>query len=99
MTNDYARSLIRTIVPVAVGALVGWFATRGVDLDHQSATVVVDAVVTLLFYGSVRAAENRWPKAGWLLGVPGAPAYGGSTSAAVSGGNVDPDAFEAVYGE
>jgi hypothetical protein len=71
----YGRSLIRTIVPIAVGALVGWFATRGVKIDAATIIPVIDAAVAAIYYAAVRAAEQKWPKAGWMLGSPGAPSY------------------------
>jgi len=79
----YGRSLIRTIVPIAVGALVGWLATRGVSIDAATIIPTVDAVVAAVYYAVVRAAEQKWPKVGWMLGSPGAPTYapaGGSVS-------------------
>lgn len=72
----YGRSLIRTVVPIVVGALVGWLATRGVEVDASTIIPAVDGVVAALYYAGVRAAEQRWPAAGWLLGSPGAPSYG-----------------------
>jgi len=74
MTN-YGRSLIRTIVPVLVGSLIVWFAARGVDIDKNTVLPAVDAIVVAAYYGVVRWVETKWPKAGWMLGVPGAPSY------------------------
>lgn len=71
----YGRSLIRTVVPIAVGSVVGWLATRGVEIDASTIIPTVDALVAAVYYAVVRAAEQRWPRAGWLLGAPGAPSY------------------------
>jgi ABC-type phosphate/phosphonate transport system permease subunit len=72
----YGRSLIRTIVPIVVGALVGWLATRGIEVDAAVIIPAVDGIVAALYYAAIRAAEQKWPSAGWLLGAPGAPSYG-----------------------
>lgn len=77
----YGRSLIRTIVPIAVGSLVGWLATRGVEVDATAIIPTVDAIVAAVYYAVVRAAEQKWPKAGWMLGSPGAPSYAPKTAA------------------
>lgn len=73
--SAYGRSLIRTVVPIVVGAVVGWLATRGVEVDSASLIPAVDAVAAAAYYALVRAAEQRWPALGWLLGAPGAPSY------------------------
>lgn len=74
--SDYGRSLIRTAVPLLVGSLVSWLATRGVNVDLGATVAVVDTLIGAVYYAAVRAAEKRWPGAGWLLGAPGAPSYG-----------------------
>jgi hypothetical protein len=80
--TDYGRSIIRTIVPLIVGSVVGWLATQGIDVDRAALMTAVDTAIGGLYYVAVRAAEKRWPQAGWLLGAPGAPSYvatGGSS--------------------
>ncbi|XVQ12117.1 hypothetical protein ACQP1W_05925 [Spirillospora sp. CA-255316] len=82
--NDYVVSLIRTWVPVAVGAALTWLATEaGIVLDDNTsamATTVAVAFVTAAYYAAARAIEQRWPKVGRImlaLGLTGArtPAY------------------------
>jgi len=73
--TDYGRSLIRTFVPLLVGSVVTWLAARNVNLDASAIIPAVDAFVAGAYYALVRWAESRWPKAGWLLGATGAPAY------------------------
>lgn len=80
--NDYIRSLIRTIVPLIVGSVVGWLATHGVKVDEATVLPMVDSVVAAGYYAGVRALEHRWPSAGWLLGAAGMPSYGGSVEPA-----------------
>jgi uncharacterized membrane protein (DUF441 family) len=74
--SDYGRSVVRTLVPVVVGVLVTWLASKGLDVDRGQVTVLVEAVVSVAYYALVRLAEQRVPQLGWLLGVPGAPTYG-----------------------
>jgi len=73
--SDYGRSIIRTVVPLVVGSIVGWFATRGVEIDASTIIPLVDAAIAGLYYAAIRAAEQRWPNAGLMLGARGAPSY------------------------
>lgn len=71
-------SLIRTYVPVAVGAFVAWLVTLGIDLDAEAQAGLVTALTGVLiaaYYGIVRALERRWPWVGVFLGVPAEPLY------------------------
>ena len=79
--TDYSRSLIRTAVPLMVGALVGWLTSRGVKVDEATILPAVDSLVAALYYAGARALESRWPSLGWLLGAPGAPSYGVTNTA------------------
>lgn len=77
--NDYVLSLIRTWVPIAVGAVLSWLAARGFNLDEE-ATYGLTAFLTGLggavYYALARALESRWPALGrLLLGSSKAPAY------------------------
>lgn len=74
----YVVSLIRTLVPVAVGTLLTWLAEHGLDVPaDQRGTVSLAGVgiVATGYYVLVRALEKRWPKLGALLGVPVMPTY------------------------
>jgi len=71
-------SIIRTWVPV----LVGWGLTRlgeivggPLDVDGESLTTAAVAGTIAVYYAAVRAAEHKWPQAGWLLGSPKQPTY------------------------
>ena len=72
-------SMIRTVVPLIVGVLLGQAARVGLDLPEGAVTEVVTVVVTTAYYGLARALERKWPAVGrWLLGagVPvGQPRY------------------------
>lgn len=76
--NDTLISMIRTWVPIAVGALIAWFATVGLELDAETQTSLViglTGVVQAAYYGVVRFLENTYPQVGWLLGKAKAPNY------------------------
>jgi uncharacterized membrane protein (DUF441 family) len=76
--SNYAISLIRTWVPVGVGAVASWLATRGLNLDDQTqaaVTALCTAGLTALYYALVRLAEKKWPQAGILLGHTAKPVY------------------------
>ena len=77
--NDYVLSLIRTWVPVAVGAALTWLAMHfeivlDPDTSAQAAAVLTAAVVAG-YYALVRALETRWPWFGKLLGRQVQPEY------------------------
>ncbi|MDM4721170.1 hypothetical protein QTQ03_16760 [Micromonospora sp. WMMA1363] len=78
-SRTHLISLIRTAVPVAVGALLAWLASRaGIVLDEGSSTALTAGVVAAavaVYYALVRALESRWPWFGVLLGKPAAPSY------------------------
>jgi hypothetical protein len=77
--NDYFLSLIRTAVPVAIGALVSWLAVEhGIVVPEgltNEATIWLTGGVVTLYYGVVRALEKRWPRIGILLGAARKPVY------------------------
>lgn len=71
--DDLALSLIRTWVPIGVGSLVAWLATRGglVLSPHASATagVVAAGVCAAAYYAIARALEQV--TGGGLIGRAG----------------------------
>ena len=77
--HDQIISLIRTYVPVAVGAFLTFLAVRfGVVVPEDVSTGLTTGLVGLvsaLYYAVARALEQRWPWLGWLLGVPKQPTY------------------------
>lgn len=82
MLNDFLVSQIRTYVPIGVGALISYLATRGVELDDSTQAnlvIVLTALATALYYTAARFIEMKWPKAGrWLLGSQKKPQYSGT---------------------
>lgn len=76
--NSFAVSLIRTNVPVLVGALISWLITLGVDVPEGSEEGLIVGLTALLiavYYTTVRFLEKRWPAFGFLLGTRQEPTY------------------------
>lgn len=78
--SDYGRSIIRTVVPLIVGTVVAWLASRGINIDQATLLPLVDTLVAGAYYAVIRAAEKKWPSMGWMLGAPGAPSYASSVT-------------------
>ncbi len=72
-------SLVRTFVPIVVGAVIGWFVTAGIELDagfEPALVIAVTAAFQGVYYLAVRLFEKYVsPKFGWLLGVAKTPIY------------------------
>jgi hypothetical protein len=71
MPHDYFTSLIRTWVPIGIGAVLTFLASRfGIVLDEATGTAAVLAcvgIVTALYYAIARVVEARWPALGRIL--------------------------------
>lgn len=97
--NTTITSLIRTYVPVAVGAVVAWLLALGVNLDDQTTaglTAALTGVITAVYYTLVRLLETRYPWVGALLGVPKSPdGYSAGTDADPPASDADPEDPEA----
>lgn len=77
--HNYANSLIRTYVPIAMGALFSWLLLHDVELPAEAQVMLIGGTTALLqaaYYALARLIEMRWPSWGWLLGRPTAPEYG-----------------------
>lgn len=74
-------SLVRTFVPIVVGAVVAFFVERGIVLDPEfegALTAGVGAAAAFLWYTASRLLEVYVaPNFGWLLGLANAPRYNG----------------------
>lgn len=76
--SNFITSQIRTLVPLAVGALVSYFATLGleIDSDTQSSLIIgLTGVIQAIYYLIVRMLEEKFPKLGILLGSTKKPEY------------------------
>jgi hypothetical protein len=68
-------SVLRTLVPLAVGYFLAWPVTRALGLTEEQITSLITVVVSAIYYLIVRLAEQYVPRLGWLLGYPSAPKY------------------------
>lgn len=72
-------SFVRTVVPLIVGAVIGWFVAAGITLDKEfesALTLVLMGVFQALYYLAVRLLEMYVnPRFGWLLGIAKPPVY------------------------
>lgn len=79
MLSNYVVSLIRTGVPILVGALLAWLASSlHVVIGPSSQAGLVSLCVAVLsagYYALVRLLERWKPSLGVLLGVPAKPVY------------------------
>jgi len=76
--TDFITSQIRTWVPIAVGAIISWLATLGLQIDSNTQAAIVIALTGLIqaaYYTVVRLLEKKFPKLGILLGTPKTPSY------------------------
>ena len=70
-------SIVRTIVPIMVGAVLGWLTAANVPVDPDfegTLTTLLTALLTTAYYVAVRLFETYIsPKLGWLLGYAKTP--------------------------
>lgn len=73
---DLLISIVRSYVMVALGAVVAWLASLGVDVPMDGLDIVVTAVITGVVLTLVRALEEHLPILGriLMLGMP-TPSY------------------------
>jgi hypothetical protein len=71
--NDFVTSLVRTYVPIGIGYLVS-LGVLPTTLSDQAAAAATAGIIAA-YYLVARALEAKFPKLGWLLGVPKAPSY------------------------
>jgi len=64
MINLFA-SLMRTLVPLVAGLLLGQAARLGLDLDDATVTASVTAGLTAAYYALWRALEDLAGRIGW----------------------------------
>ena len=74
--NPFAASLIRTIVPIVVGSILGVLARIGLDIDpegQQALSTLIDSAFIGAYYLVIRIIETKVPQVGWLLGLAKTP--------------------------
>lgn len=66
-------------MPTIVGAVLGWFTARGLELPADAEAQLTGFLMwlaTAVYYVAVRLAETYLsPKFGWLLGLAKQPSY------------------------
>lgn len=71
-------SIVRTVVPLIVGAVITWAVGLGIILDEQFEPLLTSLLMlafTGIYYIAVRLLETYvTPKLGWLLGLAKTPA-------------------------
>lgn len=72
--SDTARSIIRSLTPWVLSALLAVATRLGFAVDPQVSAYLFGAIGTVLTVG-LRWLEARYPVVGKLLGVSGAPTY------------------------
>ncbi|MEW1922316.1 hypothetical protein [Streptomyces sp. NPDC088360] len=73
---DWAVSVWRTLVPVAVGWVATLLVQINVDVDEQALSNALVAGFALVYYGLFRTLEAKVsPAFGWLLGLAKPPSY------------------------
>lgn len=103
--NDYFTSLVRTYVPLIVGAVISWLALHGIKPSITAAQMSVlyttlTAAVTALYYTIVRLFEHYVsPKFGWLLGLAKTPSYTPAVANTTAPDRVGPTATTPPSGE
>jgi hypothetical protein len=77
--KDLFDSVVRTMTPIIVGAVLGWVTTLGIDPDPGFApalTLVVGGAFAVLWHIGVRLLETYVsPRFGWLIGLAKQPVY------------------------
>lgn len=73
--NDQMVSIIRTAVPAAIGTVIAYGASKGLNIDPISVNAAIVPLAITLYYAVVRYAEKRHPQLGWLLGFAATPTY------------------------
>jgi hypothetical protein len=70
-------SIVRTLVPIIVGAVISFAVSSGITLDEQFEPLLGSALTLAfsgLYYIAVRLLETYvTPKLGWLLGLAKSP--------------------------
>ena len=77
MSAPSTPSIVRTVVPVIVGAIASYLITLGVTLQEDvmaALSVIITAAATAIYYIVIRWLEQKFPKVGILLGWAAVPA-------------------------
>lgn len=75
MPASLLPSILRTLVPLAVGYFLAWPVAKWLGLTEDQITSLITAVITAVYYLAVRLLEQVAPQFGWLLGYASPPKY------------------------
>lgn len=76
MPKSLPISIVRTVVPIVVGWVLGLPIADWLGITAEQATQAVSAVLAAAWYVLFRLAEvYLTPRLGWFLGVASAPEY------------------------
>lgn len=76
--SNLVTSLIRTYVPIAVGALAAYLLSLGLELDANAQLGLVSFLTAVLqgaYYLLARLLERKFPQLSFLLGSAAQPKY------------------------
>jgi hypothetical protein len=76
--KNYLVSLIRTAVPLLVGFVTSWLATRHININQNGVhmlTLAFEGLAGMVYYLVVRVLEHVNYRFGWLLGYAKMPTY------------------------
>lgn len=76
--SNFVTSLIRTYVPIIVGAIISFLTAKGIEIDESSIaglTAFMTALFSGVYYLVVRLLEKKYPQVGILLGRVKTPDY------------------------
>lgn len=85
--NSLIIQIIRSSVPVGVGAGITWLISIGLTIPEDVAantSIALVALISSLYYIAVAALEKKIPAFGWLLGVARNPVYPAQGEVAIS---------------
>lgn len=73
--KDVGKSVIRTVTPFVTAWVAAYVGKKGFDIDPDVVSAEFVTLAGALWYSAVRFLEQRWPRAGWLLGIAEVPVY------------------------
>lgn len=73
MITALYSSIVRTLIPLLVAAVVTYAAKVGLDVDSAALSSLLGGVVGSAYYIVVRLIETKFPKFTWLLGSSAQP--------------------------
>ena len=66
--NPMMKNMTRTAIPAIVGAVATYITKQAAHIDPTTQAIVFP-IATTAYYAIIRLLEEKFPKAGWLLGA------------------------------